>query len=149
MNKKWLYGVAMFSALSQAAEPIKDKDKFEAEYVKCMQTGFADKCWTKTLSGHAAPWVDNEEKVLRDAEAAYVSWLQGQGIYKVHPGLKEIKAEVFDNRSYLLERDDGAGAAVWISFRQAKGKWYVYEVMASSADEFIRTALGMTRPREK
>lgn len=114
-----------------------------------MQAGFADKCWTKILSGHAAPWVENEEGVLRDAEAAYVSWLQGQEVYKVHPGIKEIRAEIFDNRSYVLERDDGAVAAIWISFRQAKGKWYVNAVMASSADEFVRTAVGMTRPREK
>lgn len=149
MNKYWLGVLALFSALSQAAEPINDKDRFEAEYVACMQSGFADKCWTKLLSGHAVPWVDNEGKILQDAEAAYVSWLQGQGIYKVHPGLKEVKGEVFDNRSYLLERDDGAVAAVWISFRQAQGKWYIHEVMASSADEFVRTAVGMTRPREK
>lgn len=138
----------IFAAVCQASEPIKDKDEFEAEYVSCIQTGFANGCWVRTLSEHSLPWVEDESKVLHDSEAAYIKWLEGKSIYKIHPGIKEIKGVVYDNRSYLLEREDGAVVAIWISFRQAKGKWYIYEVMASSNDEFIRTAIGMTRPRE-
>lgn len=137
-----------FATVCQASEPIADRDRFESEYVRCMQKAFEYGCWVKTLSGHALPWVDDESKVLAKSEAAFTQWLEGKRIYKVHPGIKEIKGGVFDNRSYLLERDDGAVVAVWFSLRQFKGNWYVYEVMASSNDEFIRDAVGMTRPKE-
>ena len=141
-------GPLIFAAVCQASEPIEDKENFESDYVSCIQTSFANGCWSKTLSGHSLPWVDDEGKILHDSESAYMTWLEGKSVYKVHSGIKETKGEIYDNRSYLLEREDGAVAAIWISFRQVKGKWYIYEVMASSDDGFIRTAVGMTRPRE-
>lgn len=148
MNKKWLYGLAFLSTISQASEPIKDKNKFEDQYINCIESSFKDNCWIKILSGHALPWAENEEKVLKNSQEAYITWLEGKKIYKVHPAIREIKGEVFDNRSYLLERDDGALVSVWFSFRKVKEQWYVYEVMASSSDEFIRTAIDMKRPHE-
>lgn len=148
MIRLFCIGVLIFAAGCHASEPIKDKNSFESQYVRCMQVGFANGCWIKTLSGHALPWVDNEDKILRDSEAAFIKWLEGKSVYKIHPGTKEVRAEVYDNRSYVLERDDGAVVAIWISFRQAKGEWFVSEVMASSNDAFIRTAIGMTQPHE-
>lgn len=149
MKKTWLYGVAMFSALCQAAEPIGDKEKFEADYVKCIQSGFSNGCWIKVFSGHSIPWADGEERRLRTSEAAYKEWLDGQSVYKVHLGTKEIKGEIYDNRSYVVERDDGSVVGLWMSFRQVKGKWYFGEMLGSSSDEFIRTSLGIKRPQEK
>jgi hypothetical protein len=149
MKGLWGCGFFLLATISYASEPIQNKERFEAEYIKCIKSGFSDSCWIKTLSGHALPWAENEEQVLASNNASYIKWLDGQSVYKVHPGIKEVKAEVFDNRSYVLERDDGAAVAVWISFRQVKGQWYIHEVLGSSDDEFIRTAVGIVRPREK
>lgn len=86
---------------------------------------------------------------MQTASSAYIQWLEGHAVYKVHPGPREIKGEVFDNRGYLLERDDGALVGLWVSFRQVKGQWFVLEILGSSSDEFIRTSMGINRPREK
>lgn len=86
---------------------------------------------------------------MTTASRAYVQWLEGQSVYKVHLGPKETKGEVFDNRGYLVEREDGALVGLWVSLRQVKGQWFVLEILGSSSDEFIRTSMGIDRPREK
>lgn len=149
LKKLWLFSFFLFCLASEASEPIQDVDMFEADYLRCIKSGFADGCWTKTFLGHALPWEENELSVLRTNESAYVKWLDGQKIYKIYPGIKEVKAEIFQNRSYVLERDDGAAVALWISYWQVKSKWYIHEVLGSSDDEFVRSAVGMTRPQEK
>ena len=146
---KILFALALVSGVCQASEPIKNKDKFESEYLGCIQSGFANDCWVKVFSGHSIPWAKAEDRVLVNSAGAYKAWLEGQPVYKVHMGPKEVKGEVYDNRSYLLERDDGAVVGMWISFRQVRGQWYVSEILGSSTDEFIRSALGITRPHEK
>ncbi len=149
MKYVWFVGAAMISTFCHAAEPIKDKDRFEADYLACIQAGFKNNCWVNVFSGHSIPWADGEAKSLRASEAAYKEWLGDQAMYKVHIGSKEIKGEIYDNRSYVMERDDGSAVGLWISFRQVKGKWYFGELLGSSSDEFIRTSLGIKRPQEK
>lgn len=149
MSRGIVWAAALFCGMSQAAEPIANKEKFEADYIRCVQSGFAGNCWVKAFTGHSVPWADGEEQRLMTASSAYIQWLDGHPVYKVHPGPKEIKGEVFDNRGYLLERDDGALVGLWVSFRQVKGQWFVLEILGSSSDEFIRTSMGINRPREK
>lgn len=148
---KWITWavVALFCGAGQAAEPIANKDKFEAAYIRCIESGFANDCWIKVFAGHSIPWADGEQRLLTASSGAYIQWLEGKSIYKVHLGPKEIKGEVYDNRSYLVERDDGAVVGMWMSFRQVKGQWFVSEMLGSSSDEFIRTAMGINRPRER
>jgi len=149
MKKIFLFGMAAISMFCQAGEPILNKDKFEADYVRCIESGFAKSCWASTLSGHFVPWAKHDAELLASSEEGYTKWLDGQPMYKVHPGIKEVKGEVFDNRSYLLERDDGNVVGLWISYRQVKGKWYLGEIIGVSSDEFVRAILNMTDPQKK
>ena len=144
-----LLTVAFFSSLCLAGEPIPDKDKFEAQYVKCIESGLLKGCWSSVFAGHFVPWAKKETELLSSAEAGYTHWLDGQSVYKVHRGIKELKGEVFDNRSYVIERDDGNVVGLWVGLRQVKGKWYVGEIVGVSSDEFLRNILNMTDPRAK
>ncbi|MGX1174378.1 hypothetical protein [Pseudomonas sp. R151218B TE3479] len=141
--------VAMFSSLSYAGEPIGDKDAFESSYVKCIESEFSGGCWPKIFSGHFAPWVKQETELLEKSEAAYTNWLGGQKTYKVHRGIKEIRGEIFDNRSYLIERDDGVVVGLWITFREVKGRWFLSNIAGAPSDEAIRAILNMTNPNAK
>ena len=93
--------------------------------------------------------VKTPSELIQRSEQAYTGWLDGKSVYKAHFGIKELKGEIFDNRSYIIERDDGIVVGVWVSYRQIKGQWYVADIIGAPNDDAIRAMLNMTNPRVK
>ncbi len=130
-----------------AGEKITDKERFERDYLDCMAGGFKNKCFSGVVRGHFDPWTnsDNEAKLLAGTEAFLDRWVGGSAIYKVHSVGAAIKAGVFDNRVYLVERSDGELAAFIIGYRKVKGDWFLYEVEGGTSDKFVRGLLDMPK----
>ncbi len=141
-----LSGLLLASACV-AGERIKDKDVLERDYLSCMADGFKNKCLSSVLGGHFDPWTkaDDEAKILANTEAFLQRWIGGKGIYGVHRASAQVKADVFDNRVYLVERDDGELAAFNVGFRKVKGDWFIYELEGGTSDKFIRGLLDMPK----
>jgi len=147
MLKKAVFCLSLLATASSAYanEAIAYKDEFETQYVQCIQSKLASECWDKVFSGHFDPWQAKEKELISKSQSVLSAWIGQHDLYKVHLGVKETKGEVFENRTYLIERDDGALVGLHVGFRQVKGEWFVYELMSGSDDAFIRSILHMPK----
>ncbi|WP_191488491.1 hypothetical protein [Pseudomonas sp. FEN] len=145
MLKKAFFCLSLLATASSAHanEAIAYKDEFENQYVQCIQDKLASDCWGKVFSGHFEPGQLKEKELIAKSQGVLSTWIGKHDLYKVHLGPKETKGEVFENRAYLIERDDGQLVGVYVGFRQIKGEWFVYELMSGADDTFIRSILHM------
>jgi hypothetical protein len=135
----------LISGSVTAKEIVLDKDKLEAEYIECIELNFKGGCFSKVFSEYFDRGASESEKVLADTEGFYIRWMSEHSVYKVHAAGKVLRAGVFDNRSYLIERSDGQLSGILIGFRKIKGNWYVYDIQGGNTDSFIRGLLDMPR----
>ncbi len=147
MLKKAVFCLSLLATASAACanEAIAYKDEFESQYVQCIQGKLASDCWDKVFSGHFEPSQSKEKELIAKSQSVLSAWIGQHDIYKVHLSPKETKGEVFENRTYLIERDDGALVGLYVGFRQVKGEWFVYELMGGADDAFIRSILHMPK----
>lgn len=127
-------------------EKISDKNAFETQYIKCIEQGLKAGCFQSVFSGHF-DFQPKQELLAPDAENFFIRWMAGLSIYKVHVASKIVKADIFDNRSYLIERSDGELVGFFVGFRSVKGNWYVYDIQGGSSDLYIRRLLEMPKIR--
>jgi hypothetical protein len=132
-----------FSTNAMANEPITDKDAFEKQYIDCIISGATNNCFVSTFSNHRDPHSKDLDEALEWVNKYYKEKIAFPPVYKIHVIEKTIKAEVFDNRSYLIERDNGSLVGFYISFRRIKDKWYVFTFKFGDMDEFVYSLLGM------
>ena len=149
MFKNAVFCLSLLASAScaYANDAIAYKDEFENQYVQCIENTLAADCWSKAFSGHFDKWQNNEKALISKSQTALSAWLGQHQIYKIHLNPKETKGEVFENRAYLIERDDGQLIGLHIGFRQVQGQWYVSELLANADDAFIRSLLDM--PKQK
>ena len=141
-----VWAFCAFASMGVSAnERISDTNGLEKQYVRCMEGGFESGCFAKIFSGHFDKWYKEPEKAPISTEAFYRKWLNGQSVYKVHVIDKVVKAGVFDNRSYLIERADGELSGIFIGLRKIQGDWYVYDIQGGSSDAYVRELLDMPR----
>ncbi|WP_248795635.1 hypothetical protein [Pseudomonas sp. MWU13-2105] len=147
MLKKAVFCLSLLATASSAYsnDAIAYKDEFENQYVQCIKDKLAEGCWDKVFSGHFDPWQTKEKDLISKSQTALSAWIGKHDIYKVHLGPKETKGEIFENRAYLIERDDGQLVGIRIGFRQVKGQWYVSELMGSPDEAFIRSIINMPK----
>ena len=129
-----------------AHEKISDKNAFEAQYIQCIEQGLKAGCFQSVFSGHF-DFQQKQELLAPDAESFFIRWMAGLSIYKVHAANKTVKAEIFDNRSYIIERSDGELVGFFVGFRSVKGSWYIYDIQGGSSDLYIRRLLDMPKIR--
>lgn len=150
---KCIFAIFIALALSpiaaHAAEPIASVQDFESQYIKCFESAFANRCWSLAIKAHLTPAAQKPEQAAAITETAFLNWVAGHKVYRVYKGISENKAEIYDQRSYAIERDDGEVMAVWIGLRRLLGQWYLQRVSASSSDEFIASALRINSPESK
>lgn len=147
MFKNAIFCLSLLATASSAYanEAIAYKDEFENQYVQCIEKKLAADCWNKVFAGHFDQWQTNEKDLISKSQGALSSWIGQHDIYKIHLGPKETKGEIFENRAYLIERDDGRLVGIHIGFRQVKGQWYVSELMGSPDEAFIRSIINMPK----
>lgn len=144
------YGLAfllgtLFSLGASANEKISDTNEFEKQYTQCIESSFTSNCFSKIFSDHFDTYYKNPEKAPSSTVDYYKKWLGEKKVYKVHVASRVIKAGIFDNRSYLIERSDGALAAIFIGLRKVKGDWYVYNIEGGVTDSYVRAILDMPK----
>ncbi|WP_434603091.1 hypothetical protein J3P85_07120 [Pseudomonas sp. Z1-12] len=134
------------TSTAYANSRIANIDSLESSYVKCIETRFENNCWDKAFIGHFDKWQKNETTIITKSQEAYLAWLDGHSVYKVHiiPSVK--RAGVFENRNYLVERDDGEVIGLHVGYRKVLGSWYIYALQGGSDDTFIRSILDMPAP---
>jgi hypothetical protein len=133
----------VFSAVAMASEPIVDKDAFEKRYIDCIMSGAKDNCLVSIFSNHRDPQFRDQDGVFERLNKYYLEKIASPSVYKVHVIEKTMKAGIFDNRSYLIERDNGSLAGFYVSFRNIKGKWFMFAFKFNNSDEFVYKLLGM------
>ncbi|MDQ0126542.1 hypothetical protein J2W17_005528 [Pseudomonas lini] len=121
-------------------------DSLESSYVRCIESRFENSCWDKAFIGHFDKWQKNETTIITKSQEAYLAWLDGRSVYKVHLGPSVKRAGVFENRNYLIERDDGEVIGLHVGYRKILGSWYVYALQGGPDDKFIRSILDMPAP---
>lgn len=121
-------------------------DSLEISYIKCIEMRFENDCWDKAFIGHFDKWQKNETTIITKSQEAYLAWLDGRSVYKVHIGPSDKRAGVFENRNYLIERDDGEVIGLHVGYRKVLGSWYIYALQGGPDDKFIRSILDMPAP---
>ncbi|MDR3212846.1 MAG: hypothetical protein LBT71_02845 [Azoarcus sp.] len=137
-----------FSAAALAEDappvPVGDKDAFEARYVKCILSGLQDNCFITVFAGHFFSSPGEGAKQIYDS---IKTKMRGLRVRKVHVLGKEIKADLVDVRTYLLELDRDQGfVGFYVVFRRGGDAWYVYEFAMDQSEDFIRALLGLPTP---
>ncbi|MBV6749434.1 hypothetical protein KV580_03940 [Pseudomonas chlororaphis] len=147
MFKKAVFCLSLLATASSAYanDAIAYKDELENQYSQCIENKLASDCWSKAFSGHFDKWQTKEKDLISKSQNTLSAWLGQHEIYKIHLTPKETKGEVFENRAYLIERDDGQLIGLHIGFRQVQGQWYVSELQANTDDAFIRSILDMPK----
>lgn len=84
--------------------------------------------------------------IITKSREAYLAWLDGHSVFKVHVGPSDKRAGVFESRNYLIERDDGEVIGLHVGYRKVVGSWYVYSLQGGTDDNFIRSILDMPAP---
>ncbi|WP_434563047.1 hypothetical protein [Pseudomonas sp. Z4-20] len=147
INSLLVTAVALWNiSAAHANSEISNIDSFEKSYVSCIGTRFKDKCWDKAFVGHFDKWQKNEATIISKSQEAYLAWLNGHTVYKVHIGPSVQRAGVFESRSYLIERDDGEIIGLQVGYRKIVGSWYIYALQGGPDDKFIRSILDMPAP---
>lgn len=72
-----------------------------------------------------------------EGEKHWQSWLNGRKVYGVYKAEAVEKAQIFDSRSYIVERDDGEVAGLVVGFRRATGNWYVSDLKSDNTKAFL------------
>jgi hypothetical protein len=150
MNTGFKYGLAflaglILSGVAMAGEPvpIEDRDAFEKEYLECFKSGLKDNCFISVFSGHLDQNVKEPEKSLNKANTYYLDVIRISpgsapgSVYKIHPLNKEMRAGIFDSRSYLIERFNGGLLGFYVVFRKLKGNWYVFAYAMDESEDFV------------
>ncbi|GHT97677.1 hypothetical protein AGMMS49545_24110 [Betaproteobacteria bacterium] len=93
----------LFTIAAMASEPvpIEDKDAFEKQYIDCIESGAKNDCLVSIFSNHFDPQFKNPGEIVDGFNKYYQEKMTLPPVYRVHVIEKTIKAEVFDNRSYL------------------------------------------------
>lgn len=116
----------------------------EAQLLTCAGDNFSRNCWVKTFSGKIVPWLaDREQPVLTSGEKHWLDWLSGGAVYGVYKLDAMQKAQIFDSRSYIIERADGEVAGLIVGFRRVAGKWYVSDIQSDNTKVFLDRILDM------
>lgn len=131
---------------ANANSKVANIDAFESSYVRCIETRFDNNCWEKSFIGHFDKWQNNETMIITKSREAYLAWLDGHSVFKVHVGPSDKRAGVFESRNYLIERDDGEVIGLHVGYRKVVGSWYVYSLQGGTDDNFIRSILDMPAP---
>lgn len=85
--------------------------------------------------------------IVGEAQKFYSGWSSEHPVYDVHLASKERFSDIFEYRSYLIERDDGGLAGFRIGFVRLKGVWYIFDLSGARTDKFIREMLKMSEVR--
>lgn len=143
----WL-GFWGFSAAALAEDappvPVGDREAFEARYLQCILAGLQDDCFITVFAGHffSSPG-EGAEQIYDSIKAK----MRGLRVRKVHALGKEVKADLVDVRTYLLELDKEQGfIGFYVVFRRGGDVWYVYEFAMDRSEDFIRAILGLPTP---
>ncbi|MDR1660835.1 MAG: hypothetical protein LBR95_00150 [Azoarcus sp.] len=134
-----------FSAAALAEDaaplPVGDKDEFESRYIQCILSGLQDNCFIAVFAGRFFSSPGEGAKQIYDSIKAK---MQGLRVRQVHTLGKEIKADLIDVRTYLLELDREQGfIGFYVVFRKGDDAWYVYEFAMDQSEDFIRALLGL------
>jgi hypothetical protein len=144
MRNFMLIAGLLFASIGTAngQTPIKDKDAFEKKYIECIMSGWKNKCFSALIIGHFRP--NFEDKIpLVKKELHNIDELANQfgSVYRVHPLDKIIRANIWDNRTYLIEHFNGKFSGAYINFIKIKEEWYVYTFLFDNSEEFIKKLL--------
>ncbi|WP_288406265.1 hypothetical protein [uncultured Pseudomonas sp.] len=116
----------------------------EVQLLRCVGDGFPRNCWIKTFSGKIVPWLaGREQQVLSAGEEHWLDWLSGGSVFGVYKLDAIQKAQIFDSRSYIVERADGEVAGLIVGFRRVAGKWYVSDIQSDNTKAFLDRILDM------
>jgi hypothetical protein len=130
-------------AIAGESVPIEDRDAFEQQYIECIMSGAKDDCLISIFSGRLAPQFADQDKIVNGLNKYYLEKIASPSAYKVHVIDKIMKAGIFDNRSYLIERDDGSLIGFYVSFRKTKEKWFVFSFRFNSSEDYVLKLLSM------
>ncbi|MDR3087393.1 MAG: hypothetical protein LBU45_05515 [Azoarcus sp.] len=135
---KWGLGflAGLVCAGAMASEPIKDKDAFEKQYIECFMKNGANDCFFSIFRGHVDPNIGNADELSKKGNAFLKERLLTFGVYKVHILRKTVRADFFDERTYIIEYNNGTFGCFRVLFRKFLGGWYLftYEWVGSDAD---------------
>ncbi|MDC7827904.1 MULTISPECIES: hypothetical protein [Pseudomonas] len=114
------------------------RDSVEARLLDCIKSNFSKSCWLQTFQGKIVPWLKEKEKpVLIEGEKHWQNWLDGRKVFDVYKVESVEKAQIFDSRAYIVERDDGEVAGLVVGFRRATGNWYVSDLKSDNTKAFL------------
>jgi hypothetical protein len=135
------------SALALERVSIVDKDAFEKQYIECISSGIRNNCIVPLFRDHdASAGYDafkQAEESANKLNTLFHQLLKETYVYKVHIISKKTKAEVYDDREYLIQWGTGKVTCFRVLFREIKGKWYVANFQLINDSEYITKILDL------
>ncbi|GHT97636.1 hypothetical protein AGMMS49545_24070 [Betaproteobacteria bacterium] len=105
---KYVLGVViglLFSVAAMASEPvpIEDRDAFEKQLITCISSDLKSNCIASLFSAHFDPAFKDRDNTVSYVNNSVKNDMENCSVYKVHVVNRVLKADLFDNRSYVIE----------------------------------------------
>jgi hypothetical protein len=131
------------AAMANEPIPIEDKDVFEKQLITCITSELENDCIASLLSIYLIPASKNS-----DLATSYINFFFKENfkkipVRKIHVVNRVTKADLIDDRRYIIERSDRDFHGLYMNFRRLKGKWYLSHLRTGSWAEFIYRILDL------
>ncbi|MDR2165468.1 MAG: hypothetical protein LBO79_07600 [Zoogloeaceae bacterium] len=133
----------IFSVAAMANEPIpiEDKDVFEKQLITCITSELENDCIASLFSVHLGPTAKDRDNLINYANSAFKKRVGKIPAHKIHVVSRMTKADLIDERTYIIECSNSDFYGLHINFKCLKGKWYLFRFSFGSSAEFIRRIL--------
>jgi hypothetical protein len=124
-------------ALATEPMPIADRDVFEKQYIECIKEGIKNDCIVPLFMNHVTLGSKGVEDTVHKFNSALQQLIKGTNVYGVYVISKTIKAEIYDDRTYLIQWGNGSVTCFRVLFRQILGEWYMANLQLRNDNENI------------
>jgi hypothetical protein len=131
------------SAMANEPIPIEDRDVFEKQFITCITSELENDCIASLFSAHLGPTAKDRDNLISYANSAFKKRFGKIPAHKIHVVNKMTKADLIDERAYIIERSNSDFYGLHINFKCLKGKWYLSRFSFGSSAEFIYRILDL------
>jgi hypothetical protein len=125
------------AAMANEPIPIEDKNVFEKQLITCITSELENDCIASLLSTHLDPAVKDRNNAASHMDSLFKKEFKKNPVHKIHIVNRVTKANLIDERAYIIERSDGDIYGLHINFRRLQGKWHLFRWAFYSSAEFI------------
>lgn len=143
MIKTYTAALLLFftTLVGHASEPLASPQALEKELMACLKSQQSSNCMANILGRSILPGNDELIPVAAQMDDFLVKWLGDMRIYAIHPLSTRRTGDIFEKRTYMIEKSSGALMVFTVSTLKRLGNWYVFQFNLNSTSSEVTATL--------